>query len=59
MMKKQLSYALLTISMLGFNILPVKAVNDIVENSQSQVETYSPGQWCFWFPHVGEICWYL
>ena len=55
-MKKQLSCALLTISSLGFNVLPAKAVNDALEVSQSQVETYSPGQWCVWFPWVGEIC---
>ncbi len=55
-MKKQLSYALLTISIIGFNVLPAKAVNDALEVSQSQSETYSSGEWCVWFPHVGLVC---
>ena len=55
-MKKQLSYALLTISIISFNVLPAEAVNDILKISQDQTEAYAPGQWCVWFPWLGEIC---
>jgi hypothetical protein len=46
-MKKQLSFALLTLGLISFNILP------------AQAQTYSAAQFCFWFPHLGEICYDL
>ncbi len=55
-MKKQLSYALLTISLIGFNILPAQSANNIVEVNQSQEQAYDPSQFCVWFPHIGEVC---
>ncbi len=58
-MKKQLSYALLTISLISFNILPAKAVNNAIEVGQSQEEAFNPGQWCVWVPWVGNLCWDL
>ncbi|MGF1539452.1 MAG: hypothetical protein ACFCU5_03210 [Pleurocapsa sp.] len=55
-MKKQLSYALLTLSLISINILPAKAVDDILKANQSQRQEYSSNQFCVWFPHIGEIC---
>lgn len=56
-MKKQLSLALLTLSIATLNILPAQAVEQIA--NQSQASTISSGQWCVWFPWMGELCWDL
>lgn len=56
-MKKQLSCALITIGLIGLNVVPAKAVNGVL--ATSQVKTTASGEWCVWFPWVGELCWDL
>ncbi len=59
-MKKQLSLALLTVSIATLNILPAQAVEEVANQSQtSTLSTVSSGEWCVWFPWMGELCWGL
>jgi hypothetical protein len=58
-MKKQLSYALLSLSLVSFNIMPAKAVDDVLSINQTQAEVSSSGQWCVYIPWWGEFCWDL
>lgn len=57
-MKKQLSLALLTLSIFSLNILPARAMNNnITGNLLRESNVFSTGQWCVGLPLVGFICW--
>ncbi len=61
-MKKQLSFALLTVSIFSLNILPAKAVdtNNIeITDVQAESKVISDGQWCVELPFMGLFCWDL
>ena len=60
-MKKQLSCALLTISIFSLNILPAKAEISNIEsiNNQSDSTVMRNGQLCVEIPWMGLWCWYL
>ena len=57
-MKKQLSLALLTLSIFSLNILPARAMNNnITGNLLRESNVFSTGQWCVGrLPLVGFIC---
>lgn len=55
-MKKQISCALLTIGLFSLNVMPAKAVNDVSNKGKASLEAIAPGQFCVYFPWVGEIC---
>ncbi len=55
-MKKQLSFALLTVSIFSLNVLPAKAINTIdLKISDAQANA----QWCVEIPYMGVFCWDL
>jgi|GEM_PF-2149808 len=65
-MKKQLSLALLTINILGLNVLPAKAANTQIKqasinNTESAKSNESAlltdGEWCVEVPWMGFVCW--
>ena len=57
-MKKQLSLALLTLSIFSLNTLPAKAINNnVVGHSLSKLNVFSTGQWCMELHWTGLICW--
>lgn len=63
-MKKQLSCALLTISIFSLNILPAKAEISNIDNiksinNQSDFTVMRNGQLCVEIPWMGLWCWYL
>ncbi len=60
-MKKQLSCALLTISIFSLNILPAKAEITNIEsiNNQNDSKVMRNGQLCVEIPWMGLWCWYL
>lgn len=63
-MKKQLSLAILTLSILGLNILPGQATISIVESerleeNQDEAILVGDDQWCVELPWMGLFCWDL
>ena len=57
-MKKQLSLALLTLSIFSLNTLPAKAINNnIASNYLGKLNVFSTGQWCVELSWTGLICW--
>ncbi|WP_319421068.1 hypothetical protein [Pleurocapsa sp. FMAR1] len=61
-MKKQLSFALLTVSIFSLNILPVKAIGiaDLeISDAQAEFGALANGQWCVEIPYMGVFCWDL
>ena len=60
-MKKQLSLALLTLSIFSFNFLPAQAATDNLENNSenSKSAIFGSGQWCVQVPWMGIFCWDL
>ena len=72
-MKKHLSFALLTVNILGLNTLPVTAVESTssissINNSKKTAteeaterdyQAIADGQWCVRIPAMGIFCWDL
>ncbi len=61
-MKKQLSFALLSVSIFSLNILPAKAIdtNDLeISNVQAESNAIANAQWCVEIPYMGVFCWDL
>lgn len=63
-MKKQLSLAILTLSILGLNILPGQATissveSEPLEENQDEATLVGDAQWCVELPWMGLFCWDL
>lgn len=59
-MKKQLSSAILTISIFTANALPAQAFNtSILDVKETNTSVITPGQWCFELPWMGLLCYDL
>ena len=62
-MKKQLSFALLTLNIFGLNILPVKAIettnNTLEITEEASNSAIADGKWCVYIPGLQLICWDL
>ena len=55
-MKKQLSCAVLTIGLISLNVMPAKAMNDILNINHNLTEALAPGQFCLFSSWVGKLC---
>ena len=55
-MKKQLSCVLLTLGLIGLNVMPAKAMSEVSDINLGSTEAVAPGQFCVFFPWVGELC---
>ena len=61
-MRKQLSFALITVSIFSLNVLPAKAFGTINlknHNAQAKFTEVANGQWCVEIPYMGVFCWDL
>ncbi len=68
-MKKQLSFALLTLSIFSINILPGQAStqiisssteSDVLQDEQTIADDNEKGnEWCAELPWMGVLCWSL
>ncbi len=61
-MKKQLSFALLTVSIFSLNVLPAKAIDTIdlkISDAQAKSIAIANAQWCVEIPYMGVFCWDL
>jgi hypothetical protein len=63
-MIKQLTYTLLTLSIISFNSLPAQALSETKgKELELKVATANNTQagdtWCVYFPWVGNLCWPL
>ena len=68
-MKKQLSFALLTISIFSINILPGQASTKVISSSTERVvvqgkeasikDNDKGNEWCAELPWMGLLCWGL
>lgn len=60
-MKKQLSFALLTLSIVSLNILPAQAADKKTSANplQNSSKVASENQWCVQVPWMGFFCWDL
>lgn len=62
-MIKQLSYTLLTVSIISLNILPARALDDTkieqINVNTAATNTENADMWCVYFPWIGNLCWEL
>jgi hypothetical protein len=62
-MIKQLTYSLLTLSIISFNSLPAQALSETkgkeLELNLTTTNTQAEDTWCVYFPWVGNLCWPL
>lgn len=53
-MKKQLTCTLLAVGVIGFNVMPAKAISKIVEINKAQIPNNV--EVCFDVPWLGRVC---
>jgi hypothetical protein len=62
-MIKQLTYTLLTLSIISFNSLRVQALSETqtqeIDLNPIAANTQAENTWCVYFPWVGNLCWPL